>query len=267
MKPATEEFLYLLLWTADSMLRPSWRHVTGGDSFESWAYRNGLLRRLAKLERMKLIETRTPKGSDERLVRLTAAGREAALAGVDPAREWERSWDGVWRLVIFDVPQHQAAHRVRLRRTLRQRRFGYLQNSVWLSPAPLDEIRQLTAASTAHVEGLVLFEGRPGGGESDQDLVLGAWDFPEIFARYEAWTRVADAAPKLHSATGAPATIRAWAERERSAWAHIAALDPFLPAALLPAGYPGRTVWLRRVRLLTSLGQMLVESPAPSEGS
>lgn len=259
MKPATEEFLYFLLWTADTLLRPSWRNVTGSDSFESWAYRNGLLRRLGELERLKLIETRTPQGGTERLVRLTAAGRESALAGVDPVPEWERPWDGRWRLVMFDVPQSIARQRVLLRRALRDRRFGYLQNSVWISPDSLDEIRRRMEGTRSNVEGLAFFEGRPGGGESDQDLVLGAWDFPEIFARYEAWHRVAEAAPKNRPATTAAAdVIRSWAERERAAWAQVVARDPFLPAPLLPANYPGRSAWLRRVRLLTSLGQMLI---------
>lgn len=259
MKPATEEFLYLLLWTADTLLRPSWRNVTGGDSFEAWAYRHGLLRRLGELERLKLIETRAPEGSTERLVRLTVAGRESALAGVDPVQAWERPWDGRWRLVLFDVPQRAAHHRVRLRRLLRDRRFGHLQNSVWISPDSPEDIRRRLEGARANVEGLVFFEARPAGGESDQDLVLGAWDFPEISARYEAWNRVADSAPRDRPATAAAAeVVRTWAERERAAWAHIVARDPFLPAPLLPTGYPGRSACLRRVRLLRSLGQMLV---------
>ncbi len=259
MKPATEEFLYLLLWTADSLLRPSWRDVLDPDSFEAWAYRQGLGRRLGELERLKLIEAKAPKGGEERLVRLTEAGREAALAGVDPVRHWERTWDGRWRLVMFDVPQTKTSARVSLRRSLRNRRFGYLQNSVWLSPDPLDEIRRQVAGTSTNVEGLVLFEGRPGGGESDQDLVMGAWDFPDIFERYKMWNRIADAAPKPRSASArTAAVIRTWGGRERSAWRDIVEKDPFLPAPLLPAGYPGRTAWARRIRLLTSLGHALL---------
>lgn len=243
-------------------MRPTWRNVLGPDSFEAWAYRQGLHRRLAELERLKLIDTHAPK-IGERLVRLTTAGREVALAGVDPARQWERPWDGRWRLAMFDVPQHEAGRRSRLRRVLRSRRFGYLQNSVWLSPDPLDEIHRQLEGAAPNVEGLVFFEGRPGGGETDQDLVAGAWDFPDIFKRYKAWNRVADSAPKVRP--GAPhsaATIRAWADRERSAWSHIAARDPFLPAPLLPLNYPGRTAWTRRVRLLTTLGQALAGVPS-----
>jgi len=258
VKPATEEFLYFLLWTAEMLARPTWRNLTGPCPFEAWAYRNDLGRRLQELARQRLIETRVSADGSERLVRLTESGCETARAGVDPVRRWERPWDGRWRLVIFDVPESMNRKRVQLRRILRHRRFGYLQNSVWLTPDPLDDLRHQLAGTKASAESLVLFEGRPGGGESDQDLVAGAWDFDDIRTRYEAWSRVADAAPKLSvGSTPDERQVRVWGERERIAWRDIALRDPFLPAALLPTGYPGRTAWLRRTRLLSSLGQAL----------
>ncbi len=35
MQPKTEEFLNLLLWSADTLARPTFRNLT--DSYESWA--------------------------------------------------------------------------------------------------------------------------------------------------------------------------------------------------------------------------------------
>ena len=257
MKPATEEFLYFLLWTADTLLRPSWRHVVGPDSFEAWAYRQGFSRRLAELERLKLIERRTATDGTRRLIRLTTAGRTAALAGIDPTQQWTRGWDGRWRLVLFDVAEENSRQRQRLRRRLRELRFGYLQNSAWISPDPLEGIRAHLAGTAANVESLVLFDGRPAGGESDQDLVTGAWDFAAIRQLYDDWSRGAEAAAKIRTAPRDENAIRAWAARERAAWSAIVARDPFLPEPLLPAGYPGRSAWARRVRLLTTLGQTL----------
>src|SRR5690348_16092378 len=54
MRAKTEEFLNLLLWSADLLARPTFRNLT--DSYEGWAYRNGLLRQAAKLERQHLLE-------------------------------------------------------------------------------------------------------------------------------------------------------------------------------------------------------------------
>ena len=54
MQPNTEEFLNLLLWSAEKLGRPTFRNLT--DSYESWAYRNGLFRQVASLERQQLLE-------------------------------------------------------------------------------------------------------------------------------------------------------------------------------------------------------------------
>lgn len=261
MKPATEEFLYLLLWTADTMMAPTWRNIVDG-SFESWAYRKGLGRRLAELERLKLVERR-PGPMDERIYRLTSSGRLAALGGVDPSLRWNRAWDGRWRLVLFDLPESENRQRVRLRRVLRDLGFGYLQNSVWLSPDPLDEVRAAFQGAASAVESLTLFEGRPAGGESDQDLVAGAWNFREIDELYTRWFRVAASAPAPEQVDPRePRGVRAWAQREREAWNDVVRRDPFLPAALLPAGYNGRKAWVQRTKLLTAFGRALSSPPA-----
>ncbi len=127
MKPKTEELLNFLLWSADQLLRPTFRNLT--DSYESWAYRNGLLPQVAKLERLQLLE-RDAQSPADRLYRLTEQGRLHALGGRDPEAQWARPWDGYWRLVLFGVPTGQNARRERLRRYLRSRAFGYLQGSV-----------------------------------------------------------------------------------------------------------------------------------------
>ena len=127
MRPKTEEFLNLLLWSAEMLARPTFRNLT--DSYESWAYRNGLMRQIATLERQQLLE-RDGSAPDDRLYRLSAQGRLHVLGGRDPEERWTRPWDGEWRLVLFDVPMGQNAQCERLRRYLRDKGFGYVQNSV-----------------------------------------------------------------------------------------------------------------------------------------
>ena len=61
---------------------------------------------------------------------VTAQGRLHVLGGRDPETQWARPWDGQWRLVLFDVPTGQNSQRERLRRYLRDKGFGYVQNSV-----------------------------------------------------------------------------------------------------------------------------------------
>ena len=76
MQPKTEEFLNLLLWSADQLMRPTFRNLT--DSYEAWAYRNGLLLQVARLERRRFLE-RDHNARDDRLYRLTEFGRLHAL--------------------------------------------------------------------------------------------------------------------------------------------------------------------------------------------
>ncbi len=84
-----------------------------------------------------------------------------ALGMRDPVSCWKRRWDGKWRMVLFDVPQSKASDRARLRRSLADRGFGYLQNSVWITPDPLTEEREALGAGRVDVESLIILEARP----------------------------------------------------------------------------------------------------------
>ena len=67
------------MWSTDKLMWPTFRNLT--DSYESWAYRNGLMRRMASLERQQLLE-RNLASPDDRVYRLTWQGRLHALVGV-----------------------------------------------------------------------------------------------------------------------------------------------------------------------------------------
>lgn len=169
-----------------------------------------------------------------------------ALGGMDPEAGWARKWDGRWRLVLFDIPESHRAHRMRLCRGLRELRFGYLQNSVWVSPDPPVEIGRMLLGLDIDVEMLTLMEARPCGGESDSDLVAGAWDFARINRDYEVYLEVLEDMPFSKSGR----SWSAWIEVEWKAWRRALSGDPLLPAELLPAGYRGREVFQRRMKSL-----------------
>src|ERR1051325_7849162 len=116
------------------MMRPTFRNLS--QSFESWAYESGLLRRIHELERDGFLERRN---KTDRVYRLTSAGRLRALGGRDPEAQWCRPWDRTWRLICFDVPITDNRERRRLRHYLRTRGFGLLQGSIWITP---DEIKE-----------------------------------------------------------------------------------------------------------------------------
>lgn len=255
MRPKTEEFLNLLLWSAEILERPTLRNLT--DSFESWVYRNGFVRQLSTVEKKSLVE-RVSNTSGDRLYRLTAKGRVHALGGRDPKERWARHWDGQWRLVLFDVPTDQNTQRDLLRRYLHKRGFGYLQNSVWITPDPLDQEQRILGGGKINVESLLLLEMRPCAGASDNDIVAGAWDFEHINHRYTCYLKVLKERPRGALQNGAMAEAwQRWAAVEREAWLDAVTNDPLLPERLLPSDYLGKTAWRRRVEVLRDAGKRL----------
>jgi len=255
MQPRTEEFLNFLLWSADVIARPNLRNLT--DSYESWAYHNGFGRQIAKLEKQTFLE-RVSDVPDDRLYRLTAQGRLHVLGGRDPEQRWARPWDGKWRLVLFDIPTGQNAQRERLRRYLRDKGFGYVQNSVWITPDPLEEERQIFGDGKINVESLLLLEARPCAGESDAEIVAGAWDFGLINRHYVQHLKLLGERPAgvLRDDASAKALLR-WAARERQIWLNAVMSDPLLPARVLPSDYLGQSAWRRRMEVFRDASRQL----------
>ncbi len=70
-------------------------------------------------------------GSNQKLA-ITPEGQKL-LSRHNPTR------DGVWKLVIFDIPEKQKYVRVVLRAKLKALNFKKWQNSIWISPYVLDE--------------------------------------------------------------------------------------------------------------------------------
>jgi phenylacetic acid degradation operon negative regulatory protein len=255
MQPRTEELLNFLLWSAEVLARPTFRNLT--DSYESWAYRNGLMRCLGSLERQQLVERDSGK-PDDRVYRLTWRGRLHALGGLDPQARWSREWDGRWRLVLFDVPTTQNTHRVRLRRYLRDKGFGYLQNSVWITPDSLEAERQILVGGHVNVESLILLEARPCAGESDAEIVAGAWDFEAINRRYARHIEILGQRPTESLANERTAqALHRWAKTEREAWLDAVTNDPLLPERILPPAYLGQSAWRRRIETLRDASRQL----------
>ncbi len=160
--------------------------------------------------------------------------------------------------MLFDVPTGQNAQRERLRRYLRDKGFGYLQNSVWISPDPLEAERQILGGGKINVESLLLLEARPCAGESDGEIVAGAWDFERINRRYARHLKSLDERPcsALRNDAAAKALLR-WASAEREAWLDAMTNDPLLPGRILPSDYLGQQAWRRRVEVLRDAGRQL----------
>ncbi len=218
--------------------------------WERWLGPQRFKRKLGQFIGSGWVSTQSGEWSADGAIRLTSEGRLKALGGKDPERGWARPWDGRWRMVLFDIPTTQHAWRQRLRRTLRRMDFGCLQNSVWISPDSLEKLSKSAAKWIVDVETLVLLEGRPCAGETDAQLVLGAWDFEWINRGYGRHEEILNNTPSPGSSWQ---RWKSWLEEEGEAWHHALQRDPLLPEVLLPRMYGGREAWLRRRDCLMNL--------------
>jgi DNA-binding transcriptional regulator PaaX len=247
-----EDLMCGLLWTCDMLWRPTFRDLT--DSYEAWAYRNGLLQELHRLEKEKFLE-RTGQGPDQRLYRLTQHGRVHALGGRDPEECWGRKWDGFWRMVSFDIPAAHVKTRYALHRYLRSHGFGCLQKSLWITPHPLKEEQKEVAGFPVKAKSLVFWQSTLCGGERNEQIVRAAWNFDRINDLYTEYLDVLGRRPRqLLSDPPAAKAFQAWNTEERQAWLAVMEADPLLPKALLPSDYQGCEAWAERKKVMKQAG-------------
>lgn len=244
MRAKADDLLLGMLWTCDMLSRPTLRNLTS--SYEEWAYRNGFLRELQRLEKEQFLE-RHGLGRDRRLYRLTERGRLRALGGRDPEKCWKRKWDGYWRIVVFDISAKEERTRSALLYYLRNHGFGCLQRSVWITPDTIDDVKKDMAGESPRIKSLAFLKAQLCGGERNEQVVRAAWDFARIYELYDDYLAVLARKPQLNSADSISArSFRAWAAEERQAWDAAVCEDPLLPSALLPDDYNGRDAWERR---------------------
>jgi phenylacetic acid degradation operon negative regulatory protein len=255
MNAKTELFLCQCFWVAGLMVRPTWTNLQG--TFAGWRDRDSMWRQLRRLEDEGWLEGQGTKGKTERVVRLTQKGVLLALGGRDPEERWNRSWDGKWRMVVFDLPEEQRVLRNALRKQLRAARFGGLQGSVWISPDPLGGIGASLKATANQCGVMTFFEGVPCGGESAAEMVAAAWDFEPVQQAYAVFRDHLAAVPQ-GGAPGALGRLQEWWQQEHALWQTCMAVDPLLPKGLLPASYAGQHAWRERQKVMSEVAARLV---------
>jgi len=245
--------MYHMLWTAEKLLQPTFRNLD--QSFEGWAYQNGFLQQIRRLEANGFVESSEPSFDGGRIHRLTRAGRIAALGGRDPEEAWRTTWDRKWRLIMFDVPESRRSLRRKLTRSLAAIGCGRLQGSVWIAASRPAAIECTFSEEGEDCSHLMVLEADSRGRRVDRRMIEAAWDFDRINERYEEHMEVMAGIPKVNSGASASG-LQSWAVEENAAWLAAVRSDPLLPATLLPKGYLGRRAWLQRKSVLAVAGAL-----------
>ena len=99
-------------------------------------------------------------------------------------RSCQTKWDGLWRLVVFDISEENRKLRDLLRRKLRSLGFAMFQKSVWVTP--LDVTEQVTRfLKKAGIKGPVeVLEAKRIFTENEKDWVGRYWDLEKVNGQY-----------------------------------------------------------------------------------
>jgi phenylacetic acid degradation operon negative regulatory protein len=164
----------------------------------------------------------------ERTAELLVTGAERIYSFGQP---WQ--WDGRWLLVTLRVPEESRAVRHQLRSRLAWTGLGSLGGGLWLTPH-VERQDELAAAikdePAADARSFVATIGSIG---DPEQLVADAWDLDRVRDQYAAFIE--------DFSRGRAVTPEACFRQQTllvHAWRKFPFLDPDLPAALLPAGWP-----------------------------
>jgi phenylacetic acid degradation operon negative regulatory protein len=146
-------------------------------------------------------------------------------------RPWR--WDGRWLLVVLRVPEESRAVRHALRSRLAWTGLGSLGGGVWLTPH-VERERELAAAiNDEPAAGAHSFVAESASIGNPEQLVADAWDLERVREQYTAFV---DDFARVRAVT--PEACFRQQTLLVHAWRKFPFLDPDLPAALLPSGWP-----------------------------
>lgn len=136
---------------------------------------------LAKLKKLGWAEK--IKKQDDDYYQITSKGEKEFDKILRPLRA-TGTWDGRWRLVIFDIPENKRDVRDRLRRSLNRLGLGILQASVWISPNDIKKEVEEIGQRLKIQESLRFFEVSRNK-SLDRTIIEKSWNLPEIVDAYK----------------------------------------------------------------------------------
>jgi phenylacetic acid degradation operon negative regulatory protein len=192
---------------------------------------------VSRLSRRGLLElSRTDGRAGYRLTKYANSVLTEGLERIVQFGTTCNTWDGSWTVVLFSVPESQRELRTVARTRLRWLGFSSLYNGTWVSPwARCDEAaRLLSEVGVRH--SVVL---RSTLSESSPESPASAWDLNALAEAYNDF--LLEFSPLLERArSGSIGTAEALLKRSllMDAWRQFPAIDPDLPAELLPPDFP-----------------------------
>jgi DNA-binding transcriptional regulator PaaX len=209
------------------------------------------LDRLLDRWRQQQIVTRIGRGRNVQF-RITDKALDR-VHGTRPDAEWDRGWDGKWRVFSFDIPMRNRKGRIRLWRHLHAARFGFLQRSVWIWPHGVEASLRNMVEAHGVPECFCGFEVGRLFLCDNPEVVACAWDWKRIRSDHQGYLQQASNWLRALSATDRIRSLLRIARMEHEAYREAFARDPLLPRVLWPDPYLGTAVYSRHNEILAGL--------------
>jgi len=210
---------------------------------------------ISRLSRRGLLEWSRTDGSPG--YRLTKYANSVLTEGLQRILQFGTTcstWDRLWTVVVFSVPESQRELRYVARTQLRWLGFSSLYNGTWVSPwERCDEAARLLSEVGVH-HAVVL---RSSLSESSPESPASAWDLDALAEAYNDFLQ--EFSPLLERArSGDIGTAEALLKRIllMDAWRQFPAIDPDLPGELLPSDFPRSKARAMFAELYDTLGPL-----------
>lgn len=224
MRSLTKKILLLLAAVGDEVA--DWEKTVSSPylrvKFASYKD-NYFLRNVQQMIKAGEIERVIKKG--EPVLRITSQGEIKLIYTIPLAKRIGKSWDGKWRMVIFDVPEISKNKRDGLRRKLKDLGFAQWQESVYIAPfdiaSELAEYLQANglADNAIALEAKKIFIG------DERQMAAKLWHLENLSLKYQEF-------------------VKKYRERKdkrgmQEDYLSILEEDPYLPRELLPEPWWG----------------------------
>lgn len=169
---------------------------------------------------------------ERRRLVVTSRGRKIFYRDYPLASLRKNKWDGVWTIVMYDIPETMKTQRNWLRRQLVKLGFGSPQKSIWVTPL------KVAKPVYGFIEGKGLknmvwaLRAKRVLGMRNREVAYRSWPINKLNKHY---TVLAEVAPRIKQAANKMQLLNDW----RRCFLAVNAQDPCLPFELLPRDWKG----------------------------
>ena len=248
------ELLEMLELMGDMAAHGAWAFLRN----HSYPNRTAYYQAVGRLSKLGLVVKE--QGLSTPQLKITEAGTDSLEAYFRPDTWWNRKWNGIWYILVYDVPEADRPYRNTLRQFLKKQRMGCFQKSVWITPHDIrPQYSDLQEAAALGVFAC-LFEARTVLGMLSEQVVWESWDFDTLYDLQKRFCEVYGENLEILRGAVVPDldSLMRLAGEEIDAYRSAFALDPLLPSQLLPHDYKGKEAHIIHQKLMAELHSKLV---------